>query len=98
MKDIRGHICEGLRKYQENGGGCVPDFTKEGYTRGCDDTNGIPIVYCPFCGEKLSPVFIYTLKCKRCGHLQEQYEYNEAFNGCDECCCVHLEVVSKKEL
>lgn len=59
---VRGHTCEGLERYQsrinyagepEPSYGCTPNFDGDGRTRGCDSTNYMPIVFCPFCGEKL---------------------------------------------
>jgi hypothetical protein len=50
---VLGHMCDALKKYQDSGGGCVPSFNEEGHTVGCDDTNEIPIIFCPFCGIKL---------------------------------------------
>ena len=52
-KPVFGHLCDGLRQYQAAGGGCTPLFNKDGETDGCDDTNMIAIIYCPFCGVQL---------------------------------------------
>ena len=51
---VRGHICEGLKEYQNVGCGCIPSFREDGSTEVCDDTNHKLIEFCPFCGEKLS--------------------------------------------
>jgi hypothetical protein len=46
MNSVRGHICEGLKKFQDYSTyDCIPDFTEEGFTRGCDAINYIPIKY-----------------------------------------------------
>ena len=74
INKIRGHMCEGLRKYQEYSTfGCIPDFTEEGYTRGCDDTNYVPILYCPFCGKELPKPKVYNFRCTRCKSEWESY-------------------------
>lgn len=85
MEDIsvRGHLCEGLKKFQESSTySCIPRFTDKGYTSGCDDTNYVPLIYCPFCGEKLPTIKKYIYKCK-CGSEWESYEKDSGI--CEEC-------------
>lgn len=78
IKEVRGHMCEGLKKYQEfSTYGCIPDLSEEGYTRGCDDTNYVPILFCPFCGEELLKPKRYKFKCTECNSEWEGYEYEE---------------------
>lgn len=50
---VRGHLCEGLRRGQEAGGGCKPRYNEKGSLSGCDDTNYVPILFCPYCGERI---------------------------------------------
>lgn len=82
-KKVRGHLCAGLKKYQENSTyDCIPNFTEKGFTRGCDDTNDIPIIYCPFCGKKLPKIKKYIFKCK-CGNVWVDYSKYNYY--CEEC-------------
>ena len=50
---VRGHLCDGLLAFQRRGGGCTPCFGENGQTNGCDDTNYLLLIFCPFCGVKL---------------------------------------------
>ena len=57
---VRNHWCEGLKQYQEASTiSCIPKFDDYGNTEGCDDTNYVSIIYCPFCGQKLMSVEEY---------------------------------------
>jgi rRNA maturation endonuclease Nob1 len=86
MNSVRGHICEGLKKFQDYSTyDCIPDFTEDGFTRGCDAINYIPIKYCPFCGEKLQLAKLYKIKCKDCGYEYETYSKDEINSFCNEC-------------
>lgn len=61
MDPVKGHMCDGLEKYQFRNAPdvdgwistCVPIFDTNGNTVGCDDTNYNAILFCPFCGIKL---------------------------------------------
>jgi hypothetical protein len=97
INSVRGHMCEGLKKYQEfSRYSCIPDFSKEGFTRGCDDTNYIPILYCPFCGEKLLPVKLYKCKCNNCENTWETYDKSES-ECCKECYSCNIEIVAEEK-
>ena len=50
---VRGHLCEGLRRGQKAGGGCKPRYNEKGSLSGCDDINYVPILFCPYCGERI---------------------------------------------
>lgn len=92
--EVRGHLCEGLKKYQEfSTYSCIPKFTRKGYTVGCDGKNYIPILYCPFCGEKLSSVKLYKIECNDCGKKAETYEVP---TYCEECCNDNLNIEIKE--
>jgi len=81
--DVRGHLCEGLKRYQTYSRyECIPKFSNKGYTIGCDDTNRIPLLYCPFCEEKLSTIKLYKIECNDCGEKAETYEVP---TYCEEC-------------
>lgn len=52
---VLGHHCDGLREFQEASTyGCIPDITERGIVAGCDDSNPVPIRFCPMCGVSLS--------------------------------------------
>src|SRR5688572_12743276 len=53
---VRGHTCEGLQRFQDAGRDCSPYIAEDGTVSGCDDDNDVPILYCPFCGDRLPPV------------------------------------------
>lgn len=59
-KDLSGHTCEGFQEFQSNGeqeyGTCTPFINNKGLIEGCDNTNDIPLKFCPFCGEKLDAI------------------------------------------
>lgn len=51
---VLGHTCEGLREHLAAAYyGCVPRLSENGTISGCDDTNNVPIVFCPWCGTDL---------------------------------------------
>lgn len=61
---VLGHTCSGLTRFQsriaDNGKPepdypCRPVFDARGCVEGCDDTNYMPIEWCPFCGVRLAP-------------------------------------------
>lgn len=61
-RHVRGHICPGLQDHFDAATygcipaatyGCIPRITEEGTIAGCDDINEEPILFCPYCGEKL---------------------------------------------
>lgn len=52
-RPVLGHLCDGLRRIQRDGRGCVPCIDDDGLIQGCDDGQRIPITHCPMCGEKL---------------------------------------------
>lgn len=59
VESVRGHICERLERFQNEGGGCEPSLTAAGNVQGCDATNYVFILFCPFCGIRLpEPQFI----------------------------------------
>lgn len=71
---VRGHMCEGLREFQDNSTyECIPDYSEEGFVRGCDDTNKIPIKNCPFCGVLLPKPKVYKYQCDLCGLTWKSY-------------------------
>ena len=57
---IFGHMCDGLAEFQRKGGGCTPKLTTDkddawaqpGTVMGCDNTNYVPFLFCPFCGVR----------------------------------------------
>lgn len=50
---VLGHICEGLEEFQYYADGqCIPVLNDDGTVSGCDDSNDIPLKFCPFCGTK----------------------------------------------
>ena len=60
---VLGHTCSGLTRFQSriarNGRSepdypCRPVFDERGCVEGCDDTNYMPIEWCPFCGKQLA--------------------------------------------
>ena len=52
--EVRGHLCDGLRKHLAYSTyRCIPRISEEGWIHGCDDSNMIPILFCPWCGEEL---------------------------------------------
>ena len=55
VKEVFGHTCEGLKEFQDYGREetCSPFINKKGMVEGCDNTNDIPIKFCPFCGIEL---------------------------------------------
>ncbi len=67
--EVCGHICEGLKEFQDAGGGCKPSFGDTALVWGCDDGNPVPLRFCPFCAE--------SLKCFDCGEHPPHRE-----NGC----------------
>lgn len=82
---VRGHMCMKLKEYQESSTyGCIPSLSEEGYTNGCDDTNYTPILYCPFCGEKLPKPKVYNMKCDECN--REWESSSEDWKCIDEDC------------
>lgn len=53
--EVLGHTCEGLEVFHAAVSyACVPTILEDGTIRSCDEENEVPIVYCPFCGEKLN--------------------------------------------
>jgi len=82
--EVRGHLCEGLKRFQENSTySCIPKFNKEGEVEGCDATNEIRIIFCPFCGEKLIESKEYKYTCVECKDTWKSYDKN--IICCDEC-------------
>lgn len=52
--EVLGHTCAGLAAFQAAAWTvCVPRLTDRGTIAGCDDTNEVPIVWCPWCGTCL---------------------------------------------
>lgn len=52
---VKGHSCAGLVELQDASTySCIPHISEDGCISGCDDTNAVPIRYCPMCGERLS--------------------------------------------
>lgn len=49
-KPVLGHLCDGLRAFQEIGRGCKPRIKSNGIVTGCDDENDVALTHCPFCG------------------------------------------------
>lgn len=83
IKSVRGHSCEGLVKFQKfSTYSCIPSYDEDGTISGCDGTNEIPILYCPFCGDKLKSPVIYKHTCKDCGE-----EWSDVINHreCPKC-------------
>ena len=56
MSEVRGHTCSGLETFQkaQTFYGCRPRIDANGMVLGCDAENPIPILFCPFCGERLA--------------------------------------------
>lgn len=46
--------CQGWRRMVIDGQGCIPTIDeKDGHICGCDDEFELPIVFCPWCGDRL---------------------------------------------
>lgn len=59
-KTVCGHMCEGLQTFQDAADyQCMPRLDDDGRVAGCDDTNPVPLRYCPFCA--------LSLRCPGCG-------------------------------
>lgn len=58
---VRGHRCDGLNKHFAEAGRskafeqhcCTPSLDPMGRIEGCDGTNMVPIVFCPWCGVQI---------------------------------------------
>jgi len=88
--DVRGHLCEKLKRFQEfSTYSCIPKFTSKGFTTGCDGINRVPLLYCPFCGEKLASIKLYKVKCNDCGEKLETFEVSDY---CEECYNDNIEI------
>jgi hypothetical protein len=88
--NIRGHMCEGLRRFQDYSTySCIPSFNENGSISGCDDTNEIRIKYCPFCGEELAEVKEYKYTCSDCGETWNSYDKDKK---CEECYSANITV------
>lgn len=55
VTSVLGHTCVGLTAFQVEAkrSQCVPRLTAHGTIAGCDDTNAVSIVWCPWCGTCL---------------------------------------------
>jgi hypothetical protein len=81
--EVRGHLCEGLKKFQEYSTySCIPKFEENGSISGCDATNEVRIIFCPFCGEKLIEVKEYKHTCNDCKETWTSYSED---SHCEEC-------------
>lgn len=88
--NIRGHMCEGLKRFQDYSTySCIPNFNENGSISGCDATNEIRIKFCPFCGEKLVEVKEYKHTCNNCNEIWDSYYENE---DCEECYSANVTV------
>ena len=81
-KQVRGHICSGLIEHWEYAHyGCIPRLGNLGELCGCDDTNHIYILYCPYCGIKLAdpPVRVCSICDKPITEPHEDWCSKEGF-------------------
>ena len=62
IETVRGHMCSNLERFQIEGksSSCIPQFNIDGSISGCDNTNHIEILFCPFCGTKLPELEAYN--------------------------------------
>lgn len=88
-RNIRGHICNGLLYYRHSLDNYAPDFTVQGFVSCREASSSVPILYCPFCGEKLPEPRMYRYTCRDCGCIHDSYEEEYC---CRECFSVDLDV------
>src|SRR3989304_2456162 len=64
IQTVLGHLCSGLESFQIEGQSstCIPQFSNDGFISGCDDTNSIKILFCPFCGIQLPKIETEDMK------------------------------------
>lgn len=59
---LGGHNCSGFNNFQKHSkeNTCCPFINDKGLIEGCDNANGIPLLFCPFCGKDLNIIKIVS--------------------------------------